>query len=143
MSTTIPVSVTERKKYVQTILRFKVLPTARNFLPLTYDMKEALFGSIVGVKPMYVFMPIDTSKMSVLSILEAEEKIIKEKKKGSLHVVSEEDRNEMIAVTQSLNLLLKEHEISDSLRGEEKIALLLNYYPELNDWLAEACRHDS
>ena len=92
---------------------------------------------------MYVFMPIDTSKMSVLSILEAEEKIIKEKKKGSLHVVSEEDRNEMIAVTQALNLILKEHEIPDSLRGEEKIALLLTYYPELNDWLAEACQHDS
>ena len=92
MNTKLPTSVTKRKRYAKKLIRYRVLPTARNFLPLTYDMKEALFGSIVGVKTMFVFMPIDTSQMSVLSILEAEEKIIKDGEKGSLHIVS---KNEM------------------------------------------------
>ena len=135
MNTKLPASVTERKKYAQTLIRYRVLPTARNFLPLTYDMKEAYLGNIVGVNTMYVFMPIDTSQMSVLSILEAEEKIIKEGKKGSLHVVSEEERDEMMAITLAFNLMLMEHESAGPLiTDKDKIEFLLSCYPELNDW---------
>ena len=138
MNTKLPKSVIERKQYAQTLIRYRVLPTARNFLPLTYDMKEAYLGNIVGVKTMYVFMPIDTSQMSVLSILEAEEKIIKEGKKGSLHVVSEEERDEMVAVTLAFNLMLMEHESAGPLiTDKDKIEFLLSRYSELNDWLME------
>ena len=138
MKTNLPEALIKRKKYVQTIIRNKVLPTARNFLPLTYDMKEALLGNIVGVKSMYVYMPIDTSNMSVLSILEAEEKIIKERKKGSLKVVSEEERDEMMAVTLAFDLMLMEHEVRDTLgTDKEKIEFLMSHYPELNDWLMD------
>lgn len=138
MNTKLPTSVTERKLFVQTMLRYRVLPTARNFLPLTYDMKEAFFGNIVGSKTMYVFMPIDTSHMSVLSILEAEERIIKERKKGSLYVVSEEERDEMTAASMALNQMLREHENTESLiTDKEKIEFLLSHYSELNNWLME------
>ena len=137
MNTKLPTSVIERKQYAQTLIRHRVLPTARNFLPLTYDMKEAILGNIVGVKTMYVFMPIDTSRMSVLSILEAEEKVIKEGKKGSLHIVSEEERDKMMDVTLAFKLLL-EHEATESLiTDKEKIDFLLLRYPELNEWLME------
>ena len=137
MNTKLPKSVIERKQYAQTLIRYRVLPTARNFLPLTYDMKEAFLGNIVGVKTMYVFMPIDTSQMSVLSILEAEEKVIKEGKKGSLHIVSEEERDKMMDVTLAFKLLL-EHEATESLiTDKEKIDFLLSRYPELNEWLME------
>ena len=138
MNTKLPTSIIERKQYAQTLIRHRVLPTARNVLPLTYDMKEAILGNIVGVKTMYVFMPIDTSRMSVLSILEAEEKIIKEGKKGSLNVVSEEEKDEMIAVTLAFNLMLIEHETTESLiTDKDKIEFLLSHYPELNEWLME------
>ena len=137
MNTKLPASVTERKKYAQTLIRYRVLPTARNFLPLTYDMKEAYLGNIVGVKTMYVFMPIDTSQMSVLSILEAEEKVIEEGEKGSLHIVSEEERDKMMDVTFAFKLLL-EHEATESLiTDKEKIDYLLSRYPELNEWLMD------
>ena len=137
MNTKLPKSVIERKQYAQTLIRYRVLPTARNFLPLTYDMKEAYLGNIVAVKSMYVFMPIDTSQMSVLSILEAEEKVIKEGKKGSLHIVSEEERDKMMDVTFAFKLLL-EHEATESLiTDKEKIDFLLSRYPELNEWLME------
>ena len=137
MNTKLPKSVIERKQYAQTLIRYRVLPTARNFLPLTYDMKEAFLGNIVGVKTMYVFMPIDTSQMSVLSILEAEEKVIKEGKKGSLHIVSEEEKDKMMDVTFAFKLLL-EHEATESLiTDKEKIDFLLSRYPELNEWLME------
>ena len=138
MNTKLPTSVIERKQYVQKLIRYGVLPTARNFLPLTYNMKEAFLGNIVGVKTMYVFMPIDTSHMSVLSILEAEEKIIKERKKGSLLLVSEEERDEMMAVTLAFNLMLVGHEASESLNTDKKkIEYLISHYPELNEWQLE------
>lgn len=138
MNTKLPASVIERKQYAQTLIRYRVLPTARNFLPLTYNMKEAIFGNIVGVKTMYVFMPIDTSRMSVLSILETEEKIIKEGKKGSLYVVSEKERDEMLAVTLAFNLMLMGHEAAEPLNTDkEKIEFLMSLYPELNEWLME------
>ena len=138
MNTKLPKSVIERKQYAQTLIRYRVLPTARNFLPLTYDMKEAFLGNIVGVKTMYVFMPIDTSQMSVLSILEAEEKVIKEGKKGSLHIVSEEEKDKMMDVTFDFKLLLMEYEAPESLvTDKEKIEFLLSLYPELNDWQME------
>ena len=47
MNTKLPKSVIEQKQYAQTLIRYRVLPTARNFLPLTYDMKEA---SLVSTK---------------------------------------------------------------------------------------------
>lgn len=135
MNTKLPTSVTKRKRYAKKLIRYRVLPTARNFLPLTYDMKEALFGSIVGVKTMFVFMPIDTSQMSVLSILEAEEKIIKDGEKGSLHIVSEEERDEMMAVTLAFNLMLMGNEATESLvTDKDKIEFLLSHYPDLNNW---------
>lgn len=138
MNTKLPTSVTKRKRYAKKLIRYRVLPTARNFLPLTYDMKEALFGSIVGVKTMFVFMPIDTSQMSVLSILEAEEKIIKDGEKGSLHIVSEEERDEMMAVTLAFNLMLMGNEATVSLvTDKDKIEFLLSHYPDLNNWQTE------
>ena len=138
MKSKLPASVMKRKEYVKAMIANKVLATGRNFLPLTYDMKESLFGRIVGVKPMFVYMPIDTSHMSVLSILEAEEKIIQAKKAGSLKVVSEEDKNEMMEATTALNLLLYEDNVLDTLSTDkEKIEYLLTRYPELNNWLQE------
>lgn len=138
MNTKLPTSVTKRKRYAKKLIRYRVLPTARNFLPLTYDMKEALFGSIVGVKTMFVFMPFDTSQMSVLSILEAEEKIIKDGEKGSLHIVSEEERDEMMAVTLAFNLMLMGNEATESLvTDKDKIEFLLSHYPDLNNWQTE------
>lgn len=138
MNTKLPTSVTKRKRYAKKLIRYRVLPTARNFLPLTYDMKEALFGSIVGVKTMFVFMPIDTSQMSVLSILEAEEKLIKDGEKGSLHIVSEEERDEMMAVTLAFNLMLMGNEATESLvTDKDKIEFLLSHYPDLNNWQTE------
>lgn len=130
MKQELPISLLKRKEYVVRVLKDKVLPTDRNFLPFTYDMKESFSGSIVGGNPMFVYMPIDTSHMSVISILEEEEKIIKAGEKESLKVVTEAERDEMTAVTIALNPLVCGLETD-----KEKVEYLLEEYPELQSWL--------
>lgn len=128
MKNRLPQSLIDRKKYVVQLLKDRVLPTKRNFLPLTYDMKESLLGSIVGGEPMFVYMPIDTSHMSVISIIEEEERIIKEGKKGSLNVVTQQEQDEMLAATLLLTLIVYDKNLGTD---EEKIESILAEYPEL------------
>ncbi len=134
MKNRLPQSLIDRKKYVVQLLKDRVLPTKRNFLPLTYDMKESLLGSIVGGEPMFVYMPIDTSHMSVISIIEEEERIIKEGKKGSLNVVTQQEQDEMLAATLLLTLIVYDKNLGTD---EEKIESILAEYPELLGWIDE------
>ena len=81
---------------------------------------------------MFVYLPIDTSHMTVISILEEEERIIKERKKGSLKVVNQQEQDEMLAAALSLSLLVYDENLETD---EEKIESILSEYPELLDWL--------
>ena len=128
------VSLIDHKIIVVQLLKDQVLPTKRNFLPLTYDMKEYLAGRIAGGEAMFVYLPIDTSHMTVLSILEEEERIIKERKKGSLKVVSQKLQNEMLAVSLALSSLIDGNALETD---REKIDTILAEYPELLGWLEE------
>ena len=132
MKNRLPQSLIDRKKYVVQLIKDRVLPTNRNYLPLTYEMKESLFGTIVGCEQMFVYLPIDTSHMTVISILEEEERIIKERKKGSLKVVNQQEQDEMLAAALSLSLLVYDENLETD---EEKIESILSEYPELLDWL--------
>lgn len=134
MKNSLPQSLIDHKKYVVQLLKDQVLPTKRNFLPLTYDMKESLYGSIVGGEPMFVYLPIDTTHMTVISILEEEERIIKERKKGSLKVVTQQEQDEMLIATFALSLLVYDKKLKTD---REKIECILAAYPELREWLQE------
>ena len=122
----------KHKTVVARLLKDRVLPTMRNFLPLTYDMKEALFGSIAGGDDMCVYLPIDTSHMRVISILEEEERIIREGGKGSLKVVTQQEHDDMLIATLLLTLLVYDKKLETD---EEKIETILSEYPELRDWI--------
>jgi len=134
MKNTLPQSLIDHKKTVVQLLKDQVLPSKRNFLPLTYDMKESLYGSIVGGEPRFVYLPIDTSHMTVISILEEEERIIKEKKKGSLKVITQQEQDEILVSTLSLSLLVYDKKLETD---KEKIEAILAEYPELREWLQE------
>lgn len=83
---------------------------------------------------MFVYMPIDTSHMSVISIIEEEERIIKEGKKGSLNVVTQQEQDEMLAATLLLTLIVYDKNLGTD---EEKIESILAEYPELLGWIDE------
>jgi hypothetical protein len=134
MNKQLPQSLIDRKQYVTQLLRDCVLPTKKNFLPLTYDMRESYFGSIVGGETKFVYLPIDTSHMTVLSILQEEERIIKERKKGSLKVVNQNQQEEMLESMRELSLLVSD---KDYETDKEKIECILTEYPELKGWLDE------
>lgn len=134
MKQILPQALVERKKYVVQLLKDQVLPTKRNFLPLTYDMKESLFGSIVGTKPSFVYLPIDTSHMTVMAILEEEERIISERKERSIKVVTQQDQDEMLSASLSLSSLVSDKKLATD---KEKIEAILAEYPKLLHWIQE------
>lgn len=134
MKQILPQALVERKKYVVQLLKDQVLPTKRNFLPLTYDMKESLFGSIVGTKPSFVYLPIDTSHMTVMAILEEEERIISERKERSIKVVTQQDQDEMLSASLSLSSLVSDKKLETD---KEKIEAILAEYPKLLHWIQE------
>lgn len=134
MKQILPQALVERKVYVVQLLKDQVLPTKRNFLPLTYDMKESLFGSIVGTKPSFVYLPIDTSHMTVMAILEEEERIISERKERSIKVVTQQDQDEMLSASLSLSSLVSDKKLETD---KEKIEAILAEYPKLLHWIQE------
>lgn len=134
MKQILPQALVERKVYVVQLLKDQVLPTKRNFLPLTYDMKESLFGSIVGTKPSFVYLPIDTSHMTVMAILEEEERIISERKERSIKVVTQQDQDEMLSASLSLSSLVTDKKLATD---KEKIEAILAEYPKLLHWIQE------
>lgn len=134
MKQILPQALVERKVYVVQLLKDQVLPTKRNFLPLTYDMKESLFGSIVGTKPSFVYLPIDTSHMTVMAILEEEERIISERKERSIKVVTQQDQDEMLSASLSLSSLVSDKKLATD---KEKIEAILAEYPKLLHWIQE------
>jgi len=93
----LPKSLTDGMMYVAIMCQYKILAREKNFLPLTYDMKEVVQGSICAEEEMYIFMLMDTSHMSVLSILDAEEKMIKEQKEDFI-VFNKSQKEEMLKV---------------------------------------------
>ena len=125
----------KHKTVVARLLKDRVLPTMRNFLPLTYDMKEALLGSVAGGDDRFVYLPIDTSHMRVISILEEEERIIREGGKGSLKVVTQQEHDDMLIATLLLTLLVYDKKLETD---EEKIETILSEYPELRDWIPKS-----
>lgn len=134
MKQILPQALVERKVYVVQLLKDQVLPTKRNFLPLTNDMKESLFGSIVGTKPSFVYLPIDTSHMTVMAILEEEERIISERKERSIKVVTQQDQDEMLSASLSLSSLVSDKKLATD---KEKIEAILAEYPKLLHWIQE------
>ena len=69
--------------------------------------------------------------MTVISILEEEEKIIKAGKKGSLKVVTRSEHNEMLEVSRALNGLVRDRDYETD---GEKVDFILAEYPELQFW---------
>ena len=128
MKTKFPISLMEDKKYVSIIIQKGFIPTERNFLPFSYGMNEAVFGSIVGVKPMFIFIPEDTSRMLVREILDLEEKIINEKDKDRIVVVNQEEKDKYIKVSQALYQLLGDNPFCSDM---ERITYLQREYPEV------------
>ena len=91
-------------------------------------MNEAVFGSIVGVKPMFIFIQEDTSRMLVREILDLEEKIISEKDKDRIVVVNQEEKDKYIKVSQALYQLLGDTPFCSDM---ERITYLQREYPEV------------
>lgn len=128
MKTNDPMSLKVDKKYVTKILQSGFIPTERNFLPFSYRMNETVFGSIVGVNPMFIFIRKDTSRMLVREILDLEEKIFKENDKDRIAVLSQEEKEKYIGVSQALYQLLGDKQFDSDM---ERIAYLQKEYPEL------------
>lgn len=128
-------SLIDRKVFIVKMLKDGVLATKRNFLPLTYDMKQIVMGSSMTDDNYYIYMPIDTSHMSVISILEEEERRIKEGKDGILKLVRTQEMKEMLAATDEMCSLLEEDQQNEPDRN--KIDFLIDKYPTLQSWLNE------
>lgn len=131
MNMSIPSSLMDNKEYVSNIIRKGFVPTDRNFLPFSYGMNEAVFGSIVGVKPMYVFIQEDTSNMLVREILELEEQIIVNKDKDKIVVVNQQEKDKYMEASRAIYNLLDEKEFNTD---SERINYLLDEYPKLKEW---------
>lgn len=135
MKNELPQSLIDRKVFIVKMLKDGVLATKRNFLPLTYDMKQIVMGSSMADDNYYIYMPIDTSHMSVISILEEEEKLIKDGKDGSLKLVKIQEMKEMLAATDEMCSLLEEDQQNEP--DKKKIEALFDKYPTLQSWLNE------
>lgn len=123
----LPTSLANGLMYVAIMCQYKVLAKEKNFLPLTYDMKEVVQGSICEEGEMYIFMLMDTSHMSVLSILEAEEKMIKEQKEDFI-VFNKSQKEDMLKVSSDLSELVTNQDLETD---REKIEFFLSEYPAL------------
>lgn len=131
MNNQIPIQLIPYKEPIRVILKYDVLPSEKNFMPFSYALNEAYFHTFVGVPPTFVFIPLDTSEMSVLSIIEKEEEIIKNGKKKSLLVVSETDKKELLEATSAIKDILKGDEYHSDKEG---VCLLKKKYPGLKAW---------
>ena len=74
-----------------------------------------------------IFMLMDTSHMSVLSILDAEEKMIKEQKEDFI-VFNKSQKEEMLKVASELSELVANQDLETD---REKIEFFLSEYPAL------------
>ena len=123
----LPTSLQNGLSYVAIMCQYKILAREKNFLPLTYDMKEVVQGSICAEEEMYIFMLMDTSHMSVLSILDAEEKMIKEQKEDFI-VFNKSQKEDMLKVSSDLSELVTNQDLETD---REKIEFFLSEYPAL------------
>ena len=128
MNKRIPISLSENRKYLSDIIEKGFIPTERNFLPFSYRMNEAVFGALVGVQPMYIFIQEDTSRMLVREILELEEKILEENNKETIVVTNQQDKDKYIEVSQAMYQLLGDMQFESD---KERIAYLQRVYPEV------------
>ena len=135
MKNELPQSLIDRKVFIVKMLKDSVLATKRNFLPLTYDMKQIVMGSSMANDTFFVYLPIDTSHMTVISILEEEERRIKEGKDGILKLVRAQEMKEMLVATDEMCSLLEEDQQNEPDRN--KIDFLIDKYPTLQSWLNE------
>ncbi|MBO4434589.1 MAG: hypothetical protein J5769_03945 [Bacteroidales bacterium] len=108
-----------------------IIATEKNFLPFTYGMKESVYGTIVGVKDTFVYMTIDTSHMSVLSILEAEEELINKAVPKSVRTVIKEEREEFISAGKAMLELVKDLGFQTD---RERIDYIMSLFPEMKTW---------
>lgn len=92
-------------------------------------------GSSMADDNYYIYIPIDTSHMSVISILEEEEKLIKDGKDGSLKLVKVQEMKEMLAATDEMCSLLEEDQRNEP--DNKKIEALIDKYITLQSWLNE------
>lgn len=135
MKNELPQSLIDRKVFIVKMLKDGVLATKRNFLPLTYDMKQIVMGSSMANDTFFVYLPIDTSHMTVVSILEEEERRIKEGRDGCLKLVRAQEMKEMLAATDEMCCLLEEDQQNEP--DKKKIEALIDKYPTLQSWLNE------
>ena len=135
MKNELPQSLIDRKVFIVKMLKDSVLATKRNFLPLTYDMKQIVMGSSMANDTFFVYLPIDTSHMTVISILEEEERRIKEGRDGCLKLVRAQEMKEMLAATDEMCCLLEEDQQNEP--DKKKIEALIDKYPTLQSWLNE------
>ena len=135
MKNELPQSLIDRKVFIVKMLKDGVLATKRNFLPLTYDMKQIVMGSSMANDTFFVYLPIDTSHMTVISILEEEERRIKEGRDGCLKLVRAQEMKEMLAATDEMCSLLEEDQQNEP--DKKKIEALIDKYPTLQSWLNE------
>ena len=123
----LPTSLQNGLSYVAIMCQYKIIATEKNFIPFTYDMKEAVQGGICGVEERYIFMLMDTSHMLVLSVLEAEERMFKEVKDEFL-VFNKTQKEEMLKVSSDLSKLVTNQDLETD---REKIEFFLSEYPAL------------
>lgn len=135
MKNELPQSLIDRKVFIVKMLKDSVLATKRNFLPLTYDMKQIVMGSSMANDTFFVYLPIDTSHMTVISILEEEERRIKEGRDGCLKLVRAQEMKEMLAATDEICCLLEKDQQNEP--DKKKIEALFDKYPTLQSWLNE------
>ena len=83
----------------------------------------------------FFYLPIDTSHMTVISILEEEERRIKEGKDGSLKLVKVQEMKEMLAATDEMCSLLEKDQQNEP--DKKKIEALIDKHPTLQSWLNE------
>lgn len=127
----IPDELLCRRVYVASMIKDGIIATEKNFLPFTYGMKESVYGTIVGVKDTFVYMTIDTSHMSVLSILEAEEELINKAVPKSVRTVIKEEREEFISAGKAMLELVKDLGFQTD---RERIDYIMSLFPEMKTW---------
>ena len=98
-------------------------------------MKQIVMGSSMANDIFFFYLPIDTSHMTVISILEEEERRIKEGKDGGLNLVRTQEMKEMLAATDEMCSLLEEYQQNEP--DKKKIEALIDKYPTLQSWLNE------
>ena len=86
-------------------------------------------GSSMANDNFFFYLPIDTSHMTVISILEEEERRIKEGKDGSLKLDRRQEMKEMLAATDEMCSLLGKDQQNEP--DKKKIEALIDKYTTL------------